>query len=234
MRQRWPEPETSTRGFTIIELLVTLFVAAIFLIASYQLYIVVLRADSQTKAQTIAQNTAQDYLERYRTSVPSPCVASAPLSDSPITVQNLVNVTISVTVSCPKTGSLSTLSKIDVALKYGNPMKQIAFSAWSYAEDVCGPGYILVPGDSRFGTGDFCLMKYEAKNLNGVPISQAAGTPWANVIWNDAYRIAATACASPPMTPTGKPSSVPDRLPSNPPAKPSSNAGLLAIRLPVT
>ncbi len=196
MRQRWLEPETSTRGFTIIELLVTLFVAAIFLIASYQLYIVVLRADGQTKTQVIAQNTAQDYLERYRTSVPSPCVASTPLTNSPITVAGLVNVKLSVNVSCPKAGAIATLSKIDVTLRYGSQslQQQIAYSAWSYSPDVCGAGYILVPGDSRFDTPAFCVMKYEAKNVNGAATSQAAGTPWVNISQNDAIGTAAAAC----------------------------------------
>ena len=177
MRQRWPEPETSTRGFTIIELLVTLFVAAMFLIASYQLYIVVLRADGQTKAQTIAQNTAQDYLERYRTSVPSPCVASQPLGDSPITVQNLVNVTISVTVSCPKTGSISTLSKIDVALKYGNPMKQIAFSA--QVTGLSGPiTHALVLAGPAGQTGEVVKPLIVSGNtVSGVWSAADAGRP---------------------------------------------------------
>ncbi len=183
-------------GFTIIELLVTLFVAAIFLIAGYQIYTTVIRVDGQTKAQVIAQNTAQDYLERYRTSVPSPCVASTPLTNSPITVTGLVNVTISVTVSCPKSGAISTLSKIDVLLQYGNqsPQSQIAYSAWSYSQDACGAGYIIVPADSRFDTPTFCVMKYEAKNVNGQAISQAAGTPWVNISQNDAVTASAAAC----------------------------------------
>lgn len=121
-------------GFTIIELLVTLFVAAMFLIAGYQLYITVLRADGQTRAQAIAQNTARDYLERYRASVPSPCLANMPMTDSPITIEGLTNATISVTVTCPGSGSLSTLSSINVVVKYGtgNPQAQVAFAGWSY------------------------------------------------------------------------------------------------------
>ncbi len=186
-------------GFTIIELLVTLFVAAIFLIAGYQLYIVVLRADGQTHTQTIAQNTAQDYLERYRASVPSPCVASTPLTDSPITVEGLVNTMISVTVSCPKSGaSISTVSQINVVIKYGNqnPQQQIAYSAWSYLPDVCGDGYVLVPGNASLGTATFCVMKYEAKNVNGIATSQAAGTPWVNISQNNAIITSSTACDS--------------------------------------
>lgn len=183
-------------GFTIIELLVTLIVAALFVIAGYQLYTVVLHTDGQTRAQTIAQNTAQDYLERYRASVPSPCAASTPLTNSPITVTGLVNVQISVNVSCPKSssGSLANLSKIDVTLSYNRPTTTLSYSAWSYAPDVCGAGWILVPGDSRFDTPNFCVMKYDAKNVNGQAISQAAGTPWVNINQNDAVAVSAAAC----------------------------------------
>lgn len=183
-------------GFTIIELLVTLFVAAIFLIAGYQMYTTILRVDGSSRAQVVAQTTAQDYLERYRASVPSPCVASQPLNNSPITITGLSAVVISVTVSCPKSSQVSSLSKIDVLLKYGSPQQQIAYSAWSYSPDVCGQGYILVPGDSRYGTSTFCVMKYEAKNVNGQAVSQAGGAPWTSITWNDAVAVSAAACSS--------------------------------------
>ena len=65
-------------GFTIIELLVTLFVAAIFLIAGYQIYTTVIRTDGQTKAQVTAEGLATDYGARYVASAPYPCVASQP------------------------------------------------------------------------------------------------------------------------------------------------------------
>ena len=47
---------------------------------------------------------------------------------------------------------------------------------------TCPTGYILVLGDKDYGTEDFCVMKYEAKN-NGsnVAISQAASTPWVSI-----------------------------------------------------
>ncbi len=183
-------------GFTIIELLVTLFVAAIFLIAGYQLYVTVIRVDGQTKAQVVAQNTAEDYLNRYRALVPSPCVASQPLNNQAVTVSGLANAAITVTVSCPKSNAISTLSKIDVVLKYGNqnPQQQVAYSAWSYSQDVCGQGWVLVPGNSSLGTPNFCVMKYDAKNLNGQAVSQAAGTPWVNISEDDAIKASTAAC----------------------------------------
>ena len=59
---------------------------------------------------------------------------------------------------------------------------------------TCEPGYIPVPGDSRFGTSDFCVMKYEAKNVAGVPTGQASGLPWTNIRQTDAITVSQSAC----------------------------------------
>ncbi|MFK7826052.1 MAG: hypothetical protein AB8G05_18010 [Oligoflexales bacterium] len=55
-----------------------------------------------------------------------------------------------------------------------------------------GGTWILVPGDSDYGTNDFCVMKYEAKDSSGSPVSEAAGTPWVSITQTDAR----TECAS--------------------------------------
>jgi Tfp pilus assembly major pilin PilA len=45
---------------------------------------------------------------------------------------------------------------------------------------VCPQGFIVVPGSATYGTSDFCVMKYEAKQVGAstTPISQASGLPW--------------------------------------------------------
>ena len=51
----------------------------------------------------------------------------------------------------------------------------------------CPTGYILVPGSATFGTEDFCVMKYEAKqDADKNPVSTATGTPWVSVDWDEA------------------------------------------------
>ncbi len=48
------------------------------------------------------------------------------------------------------------------------------------------PGYVYVPGSSKHGTlPGFWVMKYPAKDVGGVPTSQAEGTPWASISWTD-------------------------------------------------
>lgn len=59
----------------------------------------------------------------------------------------------------------------------------------------CSPGFVAVPGDSRFGTNDFCVGKYEAKNVGGVAVSQPDGLPWTSISQTNAIVAASNACA---------------------------------------
>ncbi|MDD2907612.1 MAG: type II secretion system protein [Candidatus Gracilibacteria bacterium] len=45
----------------------------------------------------------------------------------------------------------------------------------------CPTGYVLVLGSSTFSTSDFCVAKYEMKNVGGVATSQSAGIPWVSI-----------------------------------------------------
>lgn len=60
---------------------------------------------------------------------------------------------------------------------------------------TCPTNYIVVPGNSAFSTTDFCVMKYEAKNVGGVATSQASGLPWDTISQPDAITIGAAACS---------------------------------------
>jgi prepilin-type N-terminal cleavage/methylation domain-containing protein len=58
----------------------------------------------------------------------------------------------------------------------------------------CPTGYIVVPGNSAFSTSEFCVMKYEAKNVSGVATSQASTTPWVSITQTSSITTAAAAC----------------------------------------
>jgi len=53
---------------------------------------------------------------------------------------------------------------------------------------LCPDKYIEVPGNSLYGTDDFCVMKYEAKTGSSTvaATTQAAGNPIANIVQLDA------------------------------------------------
>jgi len=51
---------------------------------------------------------------------------------------------------------------------------------------LCQNNWISVTGNSVLGTSNFCVMKYEAKNVGGVATSQAALSPWVSINQTDA------------------------------------------------
>lgn len=111
-------------GFTAVELLITLFVAAIFLIAGYQLYAVIIKDGGSTRAQSQANNVNYDYLQRYAGTATTPCTTQTPLTNAFITVPNLSNVKVTVAISCPYP-STPAVSKVQVTVQYNNPQQAI-------------------------------------------------------------------------------------------------------------
>lgn len=53
------------------------------------------------------------------------------------------------------------------------------------ALNLSGGAWIAVPGNTELGTSDFCVMKYEAKNVGGIATSQATLTPWNSITQTD-------------------------------------------------
>lgn len=113
-------------GFTAIELLITLFVAAGFLIAGYQLFNVIIKDGGQARAESRAGNIAYDYIRRYSSYATDPCVAQTPLNNASITIDGLSNVKITVTITCPEY-STSNISKIEVTVNYNSPQQTVKY-----------------------------------------------------------------------------------------------------------
>lgn len=105
-------------GFTVIELLITLFIAVAFLVSGYQLYNVIIKTSGDARAQARAINVANDFLKQYESSITNPCTAQTPLDDEPVEVYGLSSVTITVTITCPYSSS-SSISKVDANVTYG-------------------------------------------------------------------------------------------------------------------
>ncbi len=105
-------------GFTAVELLVTLFVAAAFLVSGYQLFNVVIQSGGQTRSSSKADNTAYSYLRKYSDSAINPCTPSTPLATTPVTISGLANPTIGVVITCP-VATATSLSKVEATLTYG-------------------------------------------------------------------------------------------------------------------
>lgn len=109
---------TVSSGFTAVELLITLFVAAAFLVAGYQLFNLVIKDGGDTRVEASAGNTAYDYLRRYSDSATNPCAPSTPLASSPVTIEGASSATISIAITCPQDDA-PTLSKVEATVSYG-------------------------------------------------------------------------------------------------------------------
>lgn len=56
----------------------------------------------------------------------------------------------------------------------------------SYTKHTCPTDYVFVPRNTDLGTGDFCIMKFEAREVAGVATSQSTGLPWVSINDQDA------------------------------------------------
>jgi hypothetical protein len=52
---------------------------------------------------------------------------------------------------------------------------------WTSSDNPCPLNYVQIPPLSPYTTEEFCVSKYEMKNLNGVAKSQKEGVPWVSI-----------------------------------------------------
>lgn len=96
---------SASNGFSAVELLVSLIVAALFLFAGFSLYNSILKYSVESRNRGKADLIAVEYLRRYETTVPATCAASTPLALQAVPASD--NTTgmntprISVTFTCP-------------------------------------------------------------------------------------------------------------------------------------
>jgi len=151
-------------GFTAVELLITLFVAAAFLIASYQLFNLVIKDGGATRAESRAANVAYDYLRQYgASSTTIPCTASTPLNNAPISIDGLTSATISVAVTCLP-DAINSLSKVEATINYNNPVQTV-----KYALFVSSSGASTGSSGVTDGLVAWWKLNGNANNSVGIP-----------------------------------------------------------------
>lgn len=116
-------------GFTAVELLITLFVAAGFLVAGYQLYNVIIKDAGNTRGQTRAANVAYDYLRRYSPSATNPCTVSTPVNNAVVSVAGISAVTVKVDLTCPYTAQ-TNITKITATVNYNAPQETVVYATY--------------------------------------------------------------------------------------------------------
>ncbi|MDN5275551.1 MAG: hypothetical protein JWN33_200 [Candidatus Saccharibacteria bacterium] len=118
-------------GFTAVELLITLFVAAIFLLAGYQLYSIIVQDSGTARGQSQAASIAYDYLKRYTPTASKPCTAQTPLTNSAIAnTDNISNISVTVVLSCPSLAQTPNLSKLEVTVNYNSPIETVKYATF--------------------------------------------------------------------------------------------------------
>ena len=125
MIRRWQK----TEGFSAVELLITLFIAAAFLGTGYQLYTVIIKDGGEARAQARASNIAYDNLRRYSPQATNPCSPVTPTPTATIPANSgLANASITVSMTCPYVNVAVT--KVQVSVKYGSPQKEVVHAIY--------------------------------------------------------------------------------------------------------
>ena len=127
-------------GFSAVELLITLFIASIFLFSGYQLYTQVLKDGSDAGKTAQMSNLVYERMRQKAAEVTESaqagCAASneATTNESP-TVSGFSSVTYTITVDCPYStqGALSDLFYISVSASYNDGVSNKVITHATYA-----------------------------------------------------------------------------------------------------
>lgn len=120
-------------GFSAVELLITLFIAFLFVMMGYQLYGVAIRNSADARNQATASNIAYKYLRQYSAlAVNGTC--PAPLTSPPTNTSisaEMSNAFLTVTASCPQPTAIPDLKLVTVKVTYGNPQQGVSHAIYA-------------------------------------------------------------------------------------------------------
>lgn len=120
-------------GFTTVELLVSLFIASMFMMTGFELYGIIMKDGSSTRNQAKAANIASEFMYNAQSTVTATCTARTS-NPSPPSNTGLSALEVTITTSCPY-GTTASLSKLKVDVKYGNtsPKQQVSTVVYATA-----------------------------------------------------------------------------------------------------
>lgn len=117
-------PATKQQGFTTVELLISLFIAAAFIATGFQLFSIVTKDSNEARLRAKAASIINTKIQEYSSLAKSPCGPPPSAAVISIPVADLPRPTSMVTFSCPY-GVDSKTTRVKVTIVYGQPQVTI-------------------------------------------------------------------------------------------------------------
>ena len=105
------------RGFTAVELLVTIIIGVMMVLAGYQLYAAAQKSASEASLKARASNITYDSMREYSSKVTRPCSAQTFSPTAPAD-SGLTDPVISVRITCPYSATTPEISLVTATLTY--------------------------------------------------------------------------------------------------------------------
>lgn len=104
------------QGFSTVELLIALFIAAAFIATAFELFSVVMNDGNETRLRARAGNIAHDNIRRNSDKATIPC-STSPVPETQLP-SDLPQLSIEMAFSCPY-GENSRVTRITATVQYG-------------------------------------------------------------------------------------------------------------------
>ncbi len=120
----------ASSGFTIVEVLVTLLVAGVFLTGAYQAYGLVTASSAETRNRAEASNLAYEMLRIKQQTIGSPCTPQTLTEAIPATSSLPDPKQYLISVSCPF-GTTNSISLVNVTVQYGTSIEEVTHAGYT-------------------------------------------------------------------------------------------------------